>query len=619
MSRLGQLLVRLGRPFVEAARRRRYRHRLRQGRPAGDYRYVFRQWAARPALVEVRVRAGDNGVSRRDAAQWRDRQTLAELTVVGFDELGIELWRVGAEATRGPAEWFAAPGGLPDLLPAHLESCLYVVAAEEVDAVALRERVLPPIGGGVTSADAVLGDELRPYCLYRASAYAYDPAGDAVRATGQGRVVKLVDSHGVADIPCEAETFGERRRGPYLSDVALGHRLDVGVRNAGMLLRQPLAHDRPVVLVLAPFLARGGAEHTLFETLRALQDRFEFAFVTLAPHRAELGDRRGDFRQISERLFCLGDLVHPDAMPGILDSILDSLGATILYNANGSTLFYQFVPRLRAERPELRIIDHLYDHQVGYIDQYQPGLMLTVDACVAENRRIAQVLVTERGWPRDRVPVIWPCGRPRHELPAADARAEVRARLRRELGLNHDEIVFLTAARMHPQKRPLDLVELARRVRDLETVRFLMVGGGELESAVDAAVSASGGARVQRLGFRTDIPELIVAADVGCLISDYEGLPVFLLECLQAGRPFLGTAVGDMGDLLRASRAGLVVDRPGDMDALEACLRRLVDPEEWSAFAERALATGIHFEVPTCAERYAAAFLGQPVDEPHIR
>jgi glycosyltransferase involved in cell wall biosynthesis len=241
-----------------------------------------------------------------------------------------------------------------------------------------------------------------------------------------------------------------------------------------------------------------------------------------------------------------------------------------------------------------------------------------VDACVAENRRIAEVLVGERGWPRERVPVIWPCGRPRDQFPAPAARAEVRRRVRSELGLNHDEFVFLTAARMHPQKRPLDLVKLAQRLRGLETVRFLMVGGGDLESEVDAAIAASGGARVQRLGFRSDIPELIVASDVGCLVSQYEGLPVFLLECLQAGRPFLGTAVGDMGDLLKASNAGLVVEEPGDLDDLEACVRRLVDPEEWAAFAERAVATGAHFEVSNCADRYAAAFLGEPVDEPSI-
>ena len=196
---------------------------------------------------------------------------------------------------------------------------------------------------------------------------------------------------------------------------------------------------------------------------------------------------------------------------------------------------------------------------------------------MAENSRIAEHLVSERGWPAERVPVIFPCGRPQGEFPAPAQEPTVRARLRHELGLGPDDVVFLTAARMHPQKRPLDLVELARRAVDLGRVSFLIVGGGELESSVDAAIAASG-ARVRRLPFRSDIPDLIVAADVGCLVSDYEGLPVFLLECLQAGRPFLGTDVGDLGRVLTATGAGLVVETPGDLAALELAVRRLVDP-----------------------------------------
>ncbi len=386
------------------------------------------------------------------------------------------------------------------------------------------------------------------------------------------------------------------------------------VRDAALLRRVPTPSSQPALLVLSSFLARGGAEHTLYETLRVLSDRFALAIVTLAPHRPELGDRRPDFRRLTPRLYSLGDQVHPAAMPGILGSLLDATGARIVYNANGTTLFYDFAPRLKAERPGLRIIDHLYDHRVGYIDRYDRELLRSVDACVAENARIAEVLVGERGWPRDRVPVVRPCGRPRSAFPAGGEASAVRRRLRRELGLGDGDLVILTAARMHPQKRPLDLVALAGRVADLETVRFLVAGGGELEAEVDAAIAAGAG-RIRRLAFRTDVPELIVAADVGCLVSDYEGLPVFLLECLQAGRPFLGTDVGELGEVLRATGAGLVVDRPGDLDALERQVRRLADPAVRAGLAVRARAAGRGFDVETCAERYAAVFLGDPLPD----
>jgi glycosyltransferase involved in cell wall biosynthesis len=541
------------------------------------------------------------GVDESTATAWCARQTLAELRVVtpapGGSAPGDE-----------PAPWFAAPGGLPDLLPAHLESCLLVAAAEVVDAVVLLERSGHTPPSESTSPDDIAQTGLRRFALFSSSAWRHDGATDTVRPLREDLLVKLIESDGVGHETRDTRLFGERRRGPYVAADPLGPLLKVRIRDAARLSRRPTPSELPTVLVTAPFLARGGAEHTLIETMSVLRDRFRFAIATLAPHRESLGDRRDDFREITERLYCLGDLVHPAAMYGALVALIDSLGAEILYNANSTTLFYDFAPRLKRDRPSVRIIDHLYDHRVGYIDRYTPDLLDSVDACVAENHRIAEVLTTDRGWPSDRVPVIWPCGRARSAFPPLDEWQSVREEIRSEIGLNPEDLVLLAAARMHPQKRPLDLVELASRVKDLEHVQFLMVGGGDLEDEVDAAIAVSG-ARIRRLPFRIDIPELIVASDVGCLVSEFEGLPVYLLECLQAGRPFIGTDVGDMGDVLRRTGAGIVVDRPGDLDGLEAAVRRLADPDEWTLVAELAAASSDRFDPRHCAQAYAEVFL----------
>jgi len=172
-------------------------------------------------------------------------------------------------------------------------------------------------------------------------------------------------------------------------------------------------------------------------------------------------------------------------------------------------------------------------------------------------------------------------------------------------------VVVITAARMHPQKRPLDLVALAERLRDLDTVHFLIAGGGDLQDDVDQAIARSGGAQVRRLPFHDDIPRLILAADVGCLVSEHEGLPVFALECLQLGRPFLGTRVGDLGSMLDETGAGIVVDRPGDLDALEAAVRRLADPFHRGELAGLAAAAAPRFSVRACADAYARTLLGE--------
>ncbi len=594
-----------------ALRSRRYRRQLAAGEAAGELTWVFDPEPPPPPLVEVRLPAG---VGREAAARWCSRQTLAELRAVGLAADGGEAWRVQEDGDlndRQPAPWFAAPGALPDVLPIHLESCLLVAAAERVDAVVLGERAAPGTAPDLDRAADAASPQARPFTLYSSHSWTYDAVGDSVTPVGDDLLIKLIGAEGVGHPPRDVAHFNGHRRGPYLATRLLGPTLEVPVRDVSLLDRRPHQDRRPTVLVTAPFLARGGAEHTLYQTMRELRDRFRFAVATLAPHRPELGDRRPDFRTLTERLYCLGDLVHPAAMYGILVALVDSLGVEVLYNANSTTLFYDFAPRLRADRPSLRIVDHLYDHRVGYIERYSADLLGHIDVCVAENHRVGEVLTGERGWPTDRVPVIWPCGRPPTSFPPAAQRGRVRRDIRREIGIGPDDVVFLTAARMHPQKRPLDLVELAERVRDLEQVQFLVVGGGDLENEVDAAISGSR-ARIRRLPFRTDIPDLIVASDVGCLVSDFEGLPVFMLECLQAGKPFLGTDVGDMGEVLRRTGAGVVVSRPGDLASLEAGVRQLADTDEWSRMARLALDSAALFDPSGCAEAYGAAFAGTP-------
>ena len=614
---LSEIFHRIAAWPARLVRGRRYRRALRLEGAAGTVAHHLVDWPTPPTpLVELRLAAdGPTAVDRDEADAWCRDQTLAELRTVARRRDGSQAWRIDPRdpaLTTADAVWFAAPGRLPDVVAAHLESCLLVAAAEVVDAVVLRERVGRPIRDAVADIDAVHGAALRPWALYRSDAYRWDCATDTVQPTTDGRIAKLVDSRGVAADEPSPEHFNRRRRGPYLADHDLGPVARIGLRDAAGLDRRPVADERPAVLVTVPFLARGGAEQTLHATMAALDHRFRFSIATLAPHRPALGDRRPDFLELTPRLFCLGDLVHPDAMPGMIGALLDAVGADILYNANGTTLFYDFAPRLKAARPGLRIIDHLYDHRIGYITSYRPGVETAIDVCVAENRPIADVLVGERGWPAERVPVIWPCGRPDGALPPEATRPRLRSSIRHQMGFTDDDVVLLTAARMHPQKRPLDLVALADRVRDLEHLHFVLVGGGALETEVDHAIAASEGARIRRLDFRTDIPDLIVAADAGCLVSEHEGLPVFMLECLQLGRPFLGTRVGDLGAVLDDCGAGLVVDEPGDLDALEAAVRELVRPTVRAELGERALAAAPRFSVAVCADAYAQVFLGEP-------
>ena len=99
------------------------------------------------------------------------------------------------------------------------------------------------------------------------------------------------------------------------------------------------------------------------------------------------------------------------------------------------------------------------------------------------------------------------------------------------------------------------------------------------------------GGRVALLGYRTDIPDLLAAADLFALPSLQEGLGSALLEAVLAQVPAVGTSVGAIPDLIGpgdGGPAGWVVPA-GDPTALGAALAEaLDDPAEARRRARRA-------------------------------
>ena len=71
------------------------------------------------------------------------------------------------------------------------------------------------------------------------------------------------------------------------------------------------------------------------------------------------------------------------------------------------------------------------------------------------------------------------------------------------------------------------------------------------------------------------------AADVFCLPSFAEGLPLVLIEAMGRGVPVIATAVSGTPELIIHEQSGLLIPRD-DADALAAAIRRyLEDADLW--------------------------------------
>jgi glycosyltransferase involved in cell wall biosynthesis len=166
------------------------------------------------------------------------------------------------------------------------------------------------------------------------------------------------------------------------------------------------------------------------------------------------------------------------------------------------------------------------------------------------------------GFARDRTVVV-PNGIP------APVPARGRDAVRAELGAAGEDVVALLVATLRPEKRADRFVEAVLRAHRREPrLRGVVAGGGpELERVRAAAESDV----VRVLGPRADVPDLIDAADLVCLASAFEGLPLTVLEAMALGRPVLATAVGGIPDAVTDGVTGWLV-AAGDDEALVEAL-----------------------------------------------
>ena len=115
-----------------------------------------------------------------------------------------------------------------------------------------------------------------------------------------------------------------------------------------------------------------------------------------------------------------------------------------------------------------------------------------------------------------------------------DKKERSKERYRRLLDVPEDALLFVTVARFNFQKGYDILLEALERVKgrlEKSNALFLWAGDGEeFESIKSRAQSLGLSQCIRFLGNRSDVPDLLSAADVFLLPSRWEGLPIVLLE-----------------------------------------------------------------------------------------
>ncbi|HEX6424587.1 MAG TPA: glycosyltransferase [Acidimicrobiales bacterium] len=192
------------------------------------------------------------------------------------------------------------------------------------------------------------------------------------------------------------------------------------------------------------------------------------------------------------------------------------------------------------------------------------------------------------------------------DLTLALSGADARAAARTHLGLDARARVIGTVGNFTAKKDQATLlraVASARPAGDRHTV-LVLVGSGPLESDLRALASRLGIAdRVVFAGSRDDVFDLLPAFDVFALSSEFEGLPIALLEAMASGISPVATSVGGIPEVISDGEDGLLVPA-GSPDALAAALTKLLDDDDLrTAIGERARARAATFDLVQAVRR----------------
>ncbi len=135
----------------------------------------------------------------------------------------------------------------------------------------------------------------------------------------------------------------------------------------------------------------------------------------------------------------------------------------------------------------------------------------------------------------------------------------VRARTRASLDLG-DLFTWLAVGRLAEAKGYPDMVAAFGQLLVAHPdAKLLIVGVGRLESEIRALTRRAGLENsVQLLGLRTDVADVMQAADAFVMTSRWEGLPMVLLEAGASGLPIVATDVGGTRDAVVDGVSGVI-------------------------------------------------------------
>ena len=164
-----------------------------------------------------------------------------------------------------------------------------------------------------------------------------------------------------------------------------------------------------------------------------------------------------------------------------------------------------------------------------------------------------------------------------------------------------DHVIITMVAGFRPQKDQDTLIKSLQYLP--ANYKLQLVGEGEREPQLRALChDMELSSRVDFMGVRMDVPEIMEKSDIIVLSSHWEGLSLSSIEGMASGRPFIASDVDGLSDVVGG--AGVLFPH-GDDRALADTIQRLCEHrDEYCQVADACQHRAMEYDISVMAEAY---------------
>lgn len=137
---------------------------------------------------------------------------------------------------------------------------------------------------------------------------------------------------------------------------------------------------------------------------------------------------------------------------------------------------------------------------------------------------------------------------------------DIRKKMRTKMNLNDSDVALISVGELNANKNNRIIIEAIEKLEN-EIIHYFLCGEGALEKELKELAEKKGVLdQVHFLGYRTDVKELLQAADVFVMPSIREGLSRSIMEAMASGLPCVVSRIRGNSDLIKDGEGGYLCE-----------------------------------------------------------